>query len=358
MLEFLKDKRYRNSSELANYQDHILNMAGINLNQIDGYLRELEKYNILFQSFLGYNAIPENNLAIRNNLIKSVLFYLKKDFQNAKKCKMDADEIFIKLKIGWFYIEGFSYFLYVKKAYDFYFKFIPQYEFGNIDMSTLTTMTEFYRKITCLDGTAPTTDTSNTDILQPDPARINYHNDYYSVHILNNQSTYIFIDHNTRINEFSKNLHVNYTFGHFTVFHKGEHLVIGPGYPGYSLKQSSQIKESWNNNIIYGSHCNEPLWRYKPYKPKLEWTYDNKNVYNLKIGNDITRKIEILDNGIFFSDSGGEYSSFNISKDCDPNASGTKIEQSIGYHSPDYGSVVPHKRLKLFGNHRLFYMGF
>jgi hypothetical protein len=356
MLDFITNSKYRSPTFCVEYQDFIIQKPGINLLEVDSYIRELNRYGFIFQSFLGYNQVPESNIAIRQNIILSTLYYLKKDFEKCKEYKVKADDIFLALKKGWMYMEGFSYLKFVESAYAFHFRNVPLYFAGFIDVETFSMMEKTYRKFASPDNKLPFTDTAFVHELVNEE-RVTFVNDLYSVHYLNNTKTYVFINHNKYNNDYSKNLHVNFEFGHIAVFNDNEWKMLHPFYAGYDLKQKSMIKESWNNNIIYGSHCNEPLWRYKPNKSTLDWTYD-KNVYNLKIGKDITRKIEILENGIFISDSGGEYSSFNVSKNCEVNTYGSKTEQTIGYHSPDYGSVLPHRRIKSFGAHRLFYMEF
>lgn len=354
MFEFL-DPQYRSTSNLVNYQDWIINRAGINVDDVDKYIKELNKYNILFNSFMGLNQVPNSNIIIRQNVILAALYYIKGEKDKAKKYKILADETFLNLKRHWIYLEGFSYFLYVKMAYDFYLKFVPQFFAGNVDTMTFTTMEKVYAKFASPDKKVPTTDTAFIHEIYNEE-KLNYVNELYSVHYLNNTGTYIFVNHNKTINDYSKNFHMNYEFGHFCIFHDGKWLLKHPFYPGYDMKQKTNIKEAWNHNIIYGSHCKEPVWRYLP-KQKLEWEYKN-GTYNFKIGKSITRKIEIMSNGIVVSDSGGDYSSFNIADDLNPNCSGTKVVEKLGYHAPTYGVVEPHKRIEIYGNHRLFALGF
>lgn len=357
MLDFITNSRYRNPTSCVQYQDSIINRPGINLLEVDSYIKELNKYNIIFNSILGLNEVPESNIAIRQNILLSTLYYIKKDLLKTKEYKVKADEIFVKLKKNWMYIEGWSYLQYVKHAYTFHYKHVPLYFAGFVDLETFSTMEKVYRKFASPDNKLLFTDTSFQDELLNEE-RVDFVNDLYSVHFLNNQSTYVFINHNNCINEHSKNLHVNYEFGHFCVFSNGKWLVLHPFYPGYGLKQKSSIKESWNNNIIVdGNRTKEKIWRYLPDKPSLEWSYKDKT-YDFKIGKNITRKIEILENGIFVADSGGEYSSFNLSQNVNPNFNGSKTVENLGWHSEEYDKVKSHKRIELYGDHRMFYLEF
>ncbi len=173
---------------------------------------------------------------------------------------------------------------------------------------------------------------------------------------MNNQTTFVFINHNKNINKLAKNLHVNYEFGHFCLFNKGQWLVLHPFYPGYNQKSDSNLKESWNNNVIMnGMNTKEPYWRYLP---KQNLVHEKKNnVHYFKIGKNITRKIEILRAGIFITDNGGDFSSFNLSDNCKFNYSGWAAEK-VGYHSSERGKIETHKRLELTGDNRIFWMEF
>lgn len=358
MFEFLNSK-YRNSTELVRFQDYLISLPSINTEKVDEYISELNKYNILFNSFLGLNSIPESNIAIRQNLVLAALYYIKKDLNKAKELKEKADNLFVNLKASWFYLEGFSYWRYVKSAYDFYFKFCPQHFAGNIDSMTLLTMGEFYKKISNYDGSLPVTDTYFSDRVVPEQERLNFSNNLYSTYYLNSQSTYVFINHNSHISWPRNNRHINFEFGHFVVFDKGRWKVLHPWYPGYASKSNSKIKESWNNNIIVGSHSSEPLWRLNPNPPGL---YHDKRgpLHNFRIGRNGEfgkRTVEIMNNGIVVTDNGGDYSSFNISDDCDFNVTG-KIKESVGYHSPEVGKVEIHKRIELYGSKRVFSISF
>lgn len=358
MFEFL-DSRYRSSSELVNYQDHIISLPGINTEKIDQYILELNKYNILFSSLFGLNGIPESNIAIRQNLILAALNYLKGDKTKSKELKEKADNIFVNLKESWFYLEGLSYFKYVKMAYGFYFRYCPQYFAGNVDFMTLSTMDEYYKKISNYDGSVPVTDTYFYERVIADQERLNFTNKLYSTYYLNKQSTYIFINHNPHISWPAKNLHINFEFGHFVLFDRGRWKVLHPWYPGYNKKSSTKIKESWNNNIIVGSYSNEPYWRYKPNKPALIHSkYGSVHKFSIgRNGTEAKRTIEVMNNGIIVKDSGGDYSSFNVSDDCKYEAIG-KLKETIGYHSSEAGKVETHKRIELRGSERIFSLAF
>lgn len=359
MLDFIFNSKYRNSTALSDYQNYIMSdPSPIKVSEVPNIIKELDKYEILFTKVLGIEVIPKySNLFIRNQIIKSVLYYIIGDKENARKFKVQGDDYFLQLKKGWFYQEGYGYFLYVLDSYKFYSKHVPSNMFGNIDMSILEIMLGYYKKIVCLDGSIPTTDTAKSFKIQPDSERISFQSEMCSVHILNSQSTYIYIEHDKSINNISQNLHVNYRFGHFTVFHDNKHLVLDAGYPGFGLKQKSKIKESYNNNVILdGVRTQENLWRYLPKKPKLEWSYKN-NVYNFKIGNEHTRKIEIMNTGVFVTDTGLGISSFNLSDDCKFNYSGKRTDKT-GYHSNNYLNVSEHKRTELTGSSRLFFLKF
>ncbi len=359
MFEFLSAK-YRNPTELVRFQDYLMGLSGMDLSKVDSYIDELNKYSILFKPFMGLNAIPENNIAIRQNLILATLYYIKDNKPKARELKEKADNIFVNLKTGWMYQEGYSYFLYVKQAYDFYLKHVHQYFAGNIDTMSLITMMETYRKIANYDGSLPVNETYFEHRTNPEQERINFSNNLCSTYFLNNQSTYILVNHGQHLNTNSKNLHINYDWGHFSVYHKGRWQILHPWYPGYAAKSASPIKESWNHNIIVdGIRTNEPSWRYLPNKPHLIHT-KNGNTHNFKIGRNRehgSRRIEIMNNGIVVSDSGGEYSSFNLSDDCEYDVIG-KVEKTVGYHSISVGKVVEHKRIKLYGANRVFSMAF
>jgi hypothetical protein len=353
MFEFLKAK-YRNPTELVKYQDHIMELQSIHPKDVNGYINELNKYNVLFQSFFGANAIPENNIAIRQNLILATLYFIWGNKNTAKELKVKADNIFSHLFSRFFYLEGHSYFKYVKMAYKFYHTYTSQYFAGNVNDSTLNTMDEMYRKIANYDGSLPINETYYVDRVNPEQERIDFSNDLYSVYFLNSQSTYILISHNLHINRLSKNLHMNWDFGHVVLYNQGRKKLLHPWYPGYATKSSSDIKHTWNNNVIVGAFNSEPTWRYLP---KVELSHEKKGrVHNLKMGT-ATRKIEVMNNGIIITDEGGSYSSYNVSEDCSFDFSGT-IKETVGYDSFEAGKVQNHRRIELRGKNRMFFLAY
>lgn len=355
MLDFLFNKKYTDPTNLAKYQDSILVRPGLNREDVDGYISELHKYDILFNGFFGFNAIAENNLFIRQQLILAVMYYIKKDNEACKEAKKKADATLANLRVHLFYMEGYSYFLYVMMAYEFYFKFVPEFAYGNVSLNLLLTMKGMYANISGPDGSVLTTDTrSENKITNTD--RLGFSNELYSVYYMNNQTTFVFINHNKHINRLAKNHHINFEFGHFCLFNQNKWLILHPFYPGYKDKMDTPLKESWNNNVISnGINTKEPYWRVLP---KMDLVHEKiSNVHKFKIGNKITRKIEILRNGIFVTDNGGDFSSFNLANDCKFNYTGKAVEK-VGYHSPGNGKVETHKRLELSGDNRIFWMEF
>ena len=355
MLDFIFNKKYRNPANLAEYQEFIISKQSINLIDVNNIILEMKKYNILFESFLGLNGIAENNLYIRQQVILAGLYFLNGDKDSCKSSKIKADNVLRNLKRGWQYLEGYSYLLYVISAYEFYFRYVSQYAYGTIDLSSLYTMKSYLSNISAPDGSILLTDTYFTDkIFNND--RIDFSNDLVSTRYVNDETTFVFINHNSNINRLSNNLHINYEFGHFAVYCKDKWVVKHPFYPGYHLKSSTDIKESWNHNIIIdGMKTKEPYWRYLP---KQDLVYEKEgNVHKFKMGKNITRKIEILSAGIFVTDNGGDYSSFNLADNCKFNYSGRAIEK-IGYHSTERGKIEKHKRLELSGDNRIFWMEF
>lgn len=356
MLDFLFNKKYLSTSNLASYQDSIIVRPGINVDDVDKIVEELHKYDILFNGFFGLNAVSENNLFIRQQLILATMAYIKKDLDACRIAKQKADDALSNLKVDMFYLEGYSYFLYVMAAYEFYFRFVPQYSYGNIDLNFLLTIKGMYSRISGPDGAVLTTDTRAEHKIQ-NLDRLGFSNNLYSVYYMNNQTTFVFINHNRHINRLANDGHVNYDFGHFCVFHENKWMVLHPFYPGYKDKAGTSLKESWNHNIISnGMYTKEPYWRYLPKQELVHWK-NSSNVHLFQIGDKITRKIEILRNGIFVTDNGGDYSSFNLADDCRFNYSG-KATEKVGYHSPGDGKVETHKRLELSGDNRIFWMEF
>jgi hypothetical protein len=354
MLESIFNRKYLNPTNLAEFQDNIISKPGINLTEVDSYIGELNRFDILFQSFLGLNGISNNNLFIRQQLILSALYFMKKEKDKSKMLKEKADSAFNNLRSNQFYLEGFSYLSYVINAYQFYFRYVTE-SYGEIEWKNLVMMQQFYRNVAGPDGSILMTDTCFTDKVTNED-RVGFHNDLYSSSYLNNQTTFVFINHNKNINRLAKNFHVNYEFGHFCVFDKNKWQVLHPFYPGYGLKSKTDLKQSWNNNIICdGLNTKEPYWRFLP---KKELYYDrNGSVHLFKIGDKITRKIEVLNNGIFVTDNGGDFSSFNLVEDCKFGYYGKMVEK-IGYHSPERGKIETHRRIELSGDTRIFWMGF
>jgi len=342
-----------NPTKLAELQDSIISKGSISVDEANQYISQLFQFSsIVNNSFLGFNAVAENNLAIRYHFIQSALHKIIGSITRSEVFFKNAFYLLTNYMVNGFYIEGLSYFLYVKQAYLFLLKFLPEKElpvFKNVE--------DNYSKIAAPTGQIPTTDTYFSEMIKNPSAGSIYTNSYYSAHRSN--GAYIFVNHFDKLNSFSKNLHINYEFGHFCLYSDNEWKIIHPWYSGFKSKSDSFIKNSWNNNIIVdGLRTEEPYWRYLPFKPKLSHKYFNSfssektDNHQFEIG-DNTRKIEITEHVISVIDQGGEYSSFNLSDTCRFNVlQASKVEEGTGYHSENANQVSKHKRLKIYGKER------
>jgi hypothetical protein len=145
---------------------------------------------------------------------------------------------------------------------------------------------------------------------------------------------------------------VNLDFGHFAIYNKGVWVVLHKWYPGYSLKTSSDLKETYNENIIQiGAHSKESVWRYLPFKPELSYVeIEDSHIFDIEFTASRNITIDKKHKQVKVTDFGGSHSNFNISDSCSYGISMTdQLSIETGYHSYTRTSVQTHKRLELSG---------
>jgi len=342
----LFNKKYYSTNSLADYQSSIIKQQDINIRQAQKYLKELKRYKLLVENnYFGLNPVAVNNLAIRYYMILSTLYFKLNKSSKSYLLRSKADTLFANL-CQTFYIEGFSYFLYVKSAYDFYFKIT-----GTFDNSLMKTVLESYQKIAAPDKTIPTTDTAFTSrITDSNPVVFGNEQNFrmYSVYNISDK-IYVFVNHYEQFRNHSHIGHINFEFGHFCIYSNGW-KVLHKWYPGYKAKQESDIKEVWNENVIIkGLRTKEPFWRIL--RPKVKYDFNDDQEHYFKYAR-TSRCIKVSDDSVTVTDKGGEYSSFNISDDCKYTIVEGKFETRVGYHSPEQDKIDGHRRLELTGRKR------
>jgi hypothetical protein len=363
MFSFLKSpKKYTSTSNLVNFQTEISKNRKITKEDAVKYLKELSNYDIVFISLFNANPVCTNNIAIRQYLIKAVLYYIIGDLDESKECKFLADKLFKNNTDDNLYIEGFSYFVYVKDIYEFFFSLVPSTNMSHtIGYINLLKMEDEYKKYANpFDGKVPMNDTANV-LKFNDLSKIPKYNMFgkrYTKIVIPDKEIYILISNNKNIYNETTKSHNEYDFGHIVIWKNGEYKLLHKWYAGYAAKEKTDIKHTWNNNIVSDNVFTEyEFWRMPKFRkePNLDFLIDDyKGIIKLQLRNGTrwSRYITIKDDSITIVDNGGDKSNYNV---CDNH--GLKFEGNVsetkGFHAPDYDKVEIHKRIVLTGKERV-----
>lgn len=264
-----------NPSKLAGTQDMTIAIDFKDRSQyfISEHIKYLERFNFLLSVGDLTGTLPKNNLQIRQWLILGALYSLQGKKDLAEKNYIWAFELFRRNTfVCAIYSEGFSYYLYVKSAFDFFFLNVELPLRFDMYKKFISAQDFNFKRLASPDGSVPTTDTRAENNVAPLAG--SYLNLFgcYSVYRLN--GSYLFISHNPEIIRLRKNRHVAPDFGHFVFWKNGQWIVPHPWYKGYADKQARQGQERDYLNVPKGN-WNGALWRFfsEPKLKVIEATY-------------------------------------------------------------------------------------
>lgn len=355
-------KRYRDPHELAVYQDLVISekSAADSISWAKKHIEELEKFSTLMISFIGLNPVAKNNLAIRQFLILSTLYFVldpTKNREKAKNLKQKADEFFKNLTHEFIYAEGYSYFLYVESAYDFYWFHVGQYLFGNVSKGTLIEIHKHFGNIASPSRQVPFGDYRGEQIRDiyishvPKTASYNrFETSNFSIWRNTDQkqpenSVYIFVNKSEVFENMKWNGHVNNEYGNICVYAHNDWVLNFQFYTGWGDKQKN-LKEPYGHlfNVPMDELFDrEPLWRKIKRTIKTETSIGDV----LQLNKSQIKRCVIFDpddEKITITDVGGDFSFYNLGP------SFPKIVWSI---NPGCGAVMKDNQLKLTGRTRI-----
>lgn len=362
LIQGIFSKRYRDPHQLAVYQDFIIERSENDLKSTaKDHIKELEKFDTLMISFGGLNPVARNNLAIRQYLLLAALHFIvnpdKNDAEKTKKYKQKADDIFKSLTHEFVYAEGYSYFLYVESAYNFYWNYVTQYFAGNVSKGTIIEVhkrfglfaspsaqlpfgdyrgekiRDYYIPVEVQNGTFKRSASDNFLVWRS----INVKEPEKSVYILVNKSEFF---ENAKWNG-----HINNEFGNVCVYAQNDWVLGFPFYTGWGEKQKL-LKEPhgfFMNVPVDDLMDREPLWRKIKRFVKTETEYDYYvQLDKIKIHRSVI--FDPDDKKLTITDVGGDHSFYNL---------GPSFPKIIWSINPGCAVVMKGNKLKLTGKTRI-----
>lgn len=318
--------KYRNPTELAICQDSILDTLSTGNPVVDriSLEEELKKFSGLMVTVGKMNPVALNNLAIRYYMILALFRFLDEDSTGATKFKSKADSLFRNLCDSFLYSEGYSYFLYVKRAYEVFWQYVPKYGFGSISPSYIKTCENAFHDISAPDGRILFGDYRG-EVLVGNSSKVKLSNPSYPIKKGFDFWYMVNLDKDFKNNCW--NGHVNYEYGAFYLWSKGDWFFSFPYYTGWGEKVEKLKKGTLHfNNITFMEDV----------KVISDWVTED-TVVEQTIGlrlKDSTRVITLDKSGKFLTilDKGGVSSIFNLGPGYDKNRieflSGTTFEMN------------------------------
>jgi hypothetical protein len=292
-----------NPTKLAGTQDIIISTffsepshsVELFAKRISEDIKALEKFNFLLAVGDVTGTLPKNNLQIRQWFILGALYWQsgRREYGAELFARAVAQFNSMIYKKSGIYCEGYSYFLYVKYAFDFYYR-ASGYTFNDV-RKIFDDVENNFSKFSMLNREMPFTDT----ILETRPA-VGYTEEYFSndhYSIWRKPKSCLFISHNPEIILHRKNRHVAPDFGHFVFWCDGMFAVHHPWYKGYSAKQARPHQERDYLNVPKGSWNKDLWWRYFS-APELKVTELGSEKIILRYDKNCTRTFDIC--GIAF----------------------------------------------------------
>lgn len=285
----------------------------------------------MLNSFTGINPVNKNNIAIRNHLVLSMLFYLKNDpEQHLKEYNLALQKLKHNLINDSIYAEGPSYYLYVEEIIDIYLKIINDEELKQIKFRCNNWISKYIMP----DGTlAPVGDTrrsfykefENYDRIVYDSEETFFKKDNIS----------LFIRHPSKLDKYKLNGHIHYDIGDFVLYNNDKCIILPVGYPGFEKKSQYNLDNLRYKNSIYFEDLSN--WRIRNYEQIEVSRTDSSLVMEYRIlSKTVTREFIIKKNKLIIRDHGSDGINLNISddfRDFKIITGSQSLETLRGYHS-------------------------
>jgi hypothetical protein len=341
--------KFNSTFDVVNSQDAIANKI---LNSEDFNIDEaIENLNNQFviESFNGLNPVSYNNIAVRNNLLLSILYYMN---NNKEKHIAYHDTSLFLMKYNLIddtiWSEGPYYYLYVQQILDVYKKVIGS---DNELEQIRNNCNIWISKFSMPDGTlAPIGDSRrvlyNLPFNTSDRVVFDKEETLFKI-----KDITLFVRHPNELNKNKLNGHIHYDIGDFCVYKNDKCIVLPLGYPGNKKKIENGLDNILYKNSIYIEDLG--YWRIKQfYVRKIERT-DTSIFLEYKINSKIvSRKISINGDTITIEDLGSDAINLNVlDSGYDIKVlKGKEIRYERGLHCENEEDVVENKRAVIY-NH-------
>jgi hypothetical protein len=338
--------KFDSSTQIVDNQEAIINniLNDVDFN-IDDAIEQLENNFIIDYSIGNLNPVSNNNIAVRNHLLLSILYYLNNN-QTEYNNHRDTSITLLNYNLinDSIWNEGSSYWLYTESAINAYLKVFKKD--NEIETVKLNCNNWLY-KYTLPDGKLPPIG---------DTRRIDYQLSYNSNNdlIFDSEETMIklngimvFIRHPTKTNKYILSGHTNFDLGDICIYKNNKCIILPVGYPGFAKKKENKMGEMSSFNSLYLKSI-ENKWRFQRYSLlNVERTnFSVKITYkvNSKV---VSREVKINGNEVTIKDTGTDGINLNVA---DGNheitvTQGKSIENSIGLHSEDVETIVENKKV-------------
>jgi hypothetical protein len=334
------------TSEIVNNQDDIINKIINNETfDIDLAIISLKDYALINCSFGGLNAVSNNNIAVRNHLLLSTLYYMNNNQVEHNNYKDTAHYLInYNLINDSIWNEGSSYYLYTELAINAYLKIIKDSKVEKVKENC----NKWIYKYVMPDGTlAPIGDTRRYLYNLP-------YNKNNSV-IFDSEETLIklndiaiFVRHPSKINKYKLSGHTHYDIGNLCIYKNNKCIVLPIGYPGFTKKEEYKLDNMDYENSIYREDWKN-CWRIKNYSLDTVIRTDNSIEIRYTINHTVkvSRKVEINGNEISIKDNGSHGINLNIiNKGYSIEVKkGKEVSNRTGLHCENLEDIVENKRI-------------
>lgn len=307
---------------------------------VDKFIKDLEYHELLFtDKFKKIFQFKYNNIFIRQYALLSVLYKIKGNNELADKYSKSVLEVMKSLMYKGYYMEGFDYYLYAKKATDLMANYVIGKsavieEWNQIEKNYLRFVFKNKKVYFNESNENPRNDSYR---LKEDF----YSDDVYTY--VRRGDTEILITHNENIINHSSNLHVNWDFGHIVVVKKGIEILKHCFYRGYPDKMKRKTYKSKFRNVVVGWFNSEFWWRiFKKKILKVE-KYATGKFIKCFIGEAAQRNFLIGHDFFQIQDFDGKHTILNVSENWEENI---EIPATVNYE------ILKDGRIRLTGDFR------
>jgi hypothetical protein len=330
------------SSDIVNIQDEIISYIENNTEfDINDAISKLDNNFIINEPLAGLNAVSTNNIAVRNSILLSLLYFkngneiLYNQYLNKSKKLIEYNLIDNSI-----WNEGPGYYLYTEASINAYIKVTGDTCFNTIKHNCHLWISKY---ITPNNKLPPIGDTrasywkfseyNNRDTLIYDKEQTLYK---YS-------NIYLLIRHPSKINKYKNNGHTNFDIASIVMYKLNTPIILHSGYPGYQIKSKDLNSIRYQNGFYFDSLSNI-TWRLNDIKLiSVNRFNDSIHIVYKFSGNTISRSIKLHSNSIDIIDTGTNGINLNLS-DNTIVSSKYEIVNSISQHEED-GKLVLNRRI-------------